>query len=200
VKDVTLSLQSRTIAIACCEPADQRTLERQFRRLGARAHFLAALPDFDIEPRALADFDLFLFDSDRACDANQNRGIAWPDLPRVAIVGTETPSRLRWIMEQQVSGHLHKPVHYGSVLSTCLFAMRAYRQMCVLSLRVEKLEDRVRARRSVFEIQLKLMHDLNLSADEAFNALRTLAMSRQLSVEQLSVEMLGAAGGAGSRA
>ncbi|MBB2927881.1 ANTAR domain-containing response regulator [Paraburkholderia silvatlantica] len=190
MKKTSLSLRGVKVCAFYCESRDQHNLEQQFRRLGVESTFLATLPDL----ATLDGYDILMFDSDYASVANHGRELEWPDVPLIAILGTETPSRLLWVINQGVSGVLRKPVRYEGVLSACVLACDNHRTHRALRARIEQLEERVKGRKFVFSAQLMLMRDRGLSEREAFSTLRTLAMNRQISVEQLSVELLSAEG------
>ncbi|WP_158906925.1 ANTAR domain-containing response regulator [Burkholderia sp. L27(2015)] len=185
MKKPTLSLRGIRIGVLYCESKDQTNLEQQFRRLGIEGIFLQDFPDF----RALAAFDILMFDSDHTSAVHHSSQPQWPDLPRIAVLGTETPSRLQWVINQEPSGYIRKPVKYEGVLSACILSLRTYRQSQTLNDRVRQLEARLAARKFVFSALLILMKDLGLNEDEAYVSLRTLAMSRQLSLEQMSIEL-----------
>ena len=186
MKKTALTLRGIKVGAFYCESRDQQNLEQQFRRLGVESTFLAALSDVAL----LSQYDLIMFDSDHASVASHGRQIDWPDVPRIAILGTETPSRLLWVIDQGVSGYLRKPVRYEGVLSACILACDNHRAHRALRGRVEQLEERLKGRKFVLSAQLMLMKDQGLSEDQAFSFLRTLAMKRQVSVEKLSVELL----------
>jgi AmiR/NasT family two-component response regulator len=189
VKKAALSLRGLKICVLYCESRDQANLEQQFRRLGVEATFLGALGD----AAALGGFDTLMFDSDHASVALHGREISWPDIPRIAILGTETPSRLLWILDQGVSGYLRKPVRYEGVLSACVLACDNHHQHRALRERIEQLEARIKARKFVFSAQLMLMRDHGLSEDDAYKALRSLAMTRQVSLERVCTDLLAGA-------
>lgn len=186
MKKTALTLRGIKVGAFYCESRDQQNLEQQFRRLGVESTFLAALSDVAL----LSQYDLIMFDSDHASVASHGCQIDWPDVPRIAILGTETPSRLLWVIDQGVSGYLRKPVRYEGVLSACILACDNHRAHRALRGRVEQLEERLKGRKFVLSAQLMLMKDQGLSEDQAFSFLRTLAMKRQVSVEKLSVELL----------
>lgn len=187
MKKSVLSLRGLKVCALSCESKDQNSLKQQFQRLGVTSTFLAELPD----PVLLAGFDIVMFDSDHASVATHGREWHWPDVPRIAILGTETPSRLQWILDQNVSGYIRKPVRYEGVLAACVLAYASHQSRQALQERVGQLETRIKARKFVFSAQLKLMNECGLNADDAYSRLRKLAMQRQISVERLSVELLG---------
>ena len=180
------SVKGLRVRALYCEKQDEASLAQQFRRLGIEGSFADALPD----PADAGRYDLVMFDSDHASLASHGEDLRWPDLPRIALIGAETPSRLLWTIRQGVSSHLRKPVRFEGVLSACLLARDAYRAQQAMRERVDELEQRLKSRRFVFSAQLMLMRERGLDEHQAFSALRTLAMQRQVSVERLSMELL----------
>ena len=185
-KAPSASVRGLRVRVLYCEKQDEASLAQQFRRLGIEGSFADALPDAADAGR----YDLVMFDSDHASLASHGEDLQWPDVPRIALIGTETPSRLLWTMRQGVASHLRKPVRFEGVLSACMLARDGYRVQHALRERVDELEQRLKSRRFVFSAQLMLMRERGLDEHEAFSALRTLAMKRQVSVERLSMELL----------
>jgi AmiR/NasT family two-component response regulator len=186
VKKTTLSLRGKRICALYCESKDQINLEQQLRRQGAEVDFFNFFP----EPLTLISFDFIVFDGDHASLQNHGKELRWPDVPRIAILGTETPSRLQWIIEQDVAGYMRKPIRYDGVLSACVLAENAHLSRRGLESRVDQLEERVKARRFVISAQLQLMRERQINERDAYAALRTLAMKRQISLEQMSIDLL----------
>jgi len=183
-----LSLRGLRVCALYCETKDQLALQRQFQRLGVDVAFLTE----PIEHIPSSGFDIVMFDSDHAAVVNHGLTLIWPSLPTVAILGSETPSRMKWVLDQNVSGYLRKPVRFEGILSTCVLAIEQFQQQQAFNERIGQLEERVRARKFVISAQLKLMRERNISEFEAYTEMRSVAMRRQITVERLSVELLGA--------
>lgn len=186
MKKTTLSLRGKRICALYCESKDQINLEQQLRRQGAEVNFFNFFP----EPLTLIAFDFIVFDGDHASLQNHGKELPWPDVPRIAILGTETPSRLQWIIEQDIAGYMRKPIRYDGVLSACVLAENSHIARRYLQSRVGQLEERVKARRFVISAQLHLMRARQINEQDAYAALRTLAMKRQISLEQMSIDLL----------
>ncbi|MFT4437788.1 ANTAR domain-containing response regulator [Caballeronia sp. 15715] len=186
MKKTTLSLRGKRICALYCESKDQVNLEQQLRRQGAEVDFFNFFP----EPLTLIAFDFIVFDGDHASLQNHGKELPWPDVPRIAILGTETPSRLQWIIEQDVAGYMRKPIRYDGVLSACVLAENSHVARRYLQTRVGQLEERVKARRFVISAQLQLMKERQINEQDAYAALRTLAMKRHISLEEISIDLL----------
>lgn len=183
-----LSLRGLRVCALYCETKDQVNLQRQFQRLGVDVAFSTE----SIEHISSSGFDIVMFDSDHAAVVNHGLTLNWPSLPKVAILGSETPSRMKWVLDQNVSGYLRKPVRFEGILSTCVLAIEQFHQLQLFNERIGQLEERVRARKFVISAQLKLMRERNISEFDAYTEMRSIAMRRQITVERLSVELLGA--------
>jgi AmiR/NasT family two-component response regulator len=111
----------------------------------------------------------------------------WPDVPLIALVGSEAPSRLEWILSLNISAFLIKPVRSVGVLTALAVASREFQLRKALRARIERLEERLQGRRFVVSAQLALMRDHGLSEADAFARLRRLAMEGRTTIEAISI-------------
>lgn len=174
------------VAVLRCEDGDLRTLLRQFTRLGIDATCHDAFPPLD----ALQDAEAIFFDGDVSLPSGKFPETAWPDAPLIALVGSEAPSRLEWILAQGISAYLIKPVRAVGVLTALEVACREFHLRRTLRAAIERLEERLQGRRFVFSAQLALMREHGLSETEAFAHLRRLAMEKRTTIETVSIDLL----------
>lgn len=192
-----LSFRDFKVAVLQCELNDRRTLLRQFARLGVDA---VCRDDF-APADALDDIEAIVFDGDVSLPSGKFPETPWPDVPLIALVGSEAPSRLEWILARSISAYLIKPVRPVGVLTALAVASRAFQLRQALRARIERLEERLQGRRFVFSAQLALMRDHGLSEADAFARLRRLAMERRTTIEEISIGLISrSTSGAGRRA
>jgi AmiR/NasT family two-component response regulator len=112
---------------------------------------------------------------------------AYPDL---ALIGHETPTRLLRSHEMAADTFLLKPVRAQGVFTAIFFAVSEHRQRCCLEGRIAELNAKQAARRHVIKAILLIMQRFGLDDEEAYRRLRRESMSRRLSIEDLSRELV----------
>ncbi|SED95687.1 Two-component response regulator, AmiR/NasT family, consists of REC and RNA-binding antiterminator (ANTAR) domains [Rhizobiales bacterium GAS188] len=178
-----LSFRDFKVAVLHCEINDRRTLLRHFARLGVEAAYHEDVP----LAKALAGVEAIFFDGDASLPSSKLPEMLWPDVPLIALVGSEAPSRLEWILSLNISAFLIKPVRSVGVLTALAVASREFQLRKALRARIERLEERLQGRRFVVSAQLALMRDHGLSEADAFARLRRLAMEGRTTIEAISI-------------
>jgi AmiR/NasT family two-component response regulator len=115
-------------------------------------------------------------------------------VPVIALIGTETPSRLKWLLDLQPASFLIKPLRSAGLYTALVVAFDCAQRRSDEAAHVEKLEDRIRARRVVFGAVLQLMRSHGLCEDDAFTLIRQTAMRHRTTVEQLSADIIALGG------
>ncbi|MEJ8572353.1 ANTAR domain-containing response regulator [Microbaculum marinum] len=182
------SFRAAKIGLLGCNAHDRTTLTRQLSRLGALPVPLEAVASDHLEGSdrlcvLVVDGEAEL--GEEAFPRNTGRHIAI-----VALVGSEAPSHLNRILRQSISAHMMKPVRSVGLFTALCIARQSFDVHSRLAGRVEKLEDRIRQRRFVFAAQLALMKALDISEEAAFARLRSAAMERRITIEEMSVELV----------
>jgi AmiR/NasT family two-component response regulator len=144
------------------------------------------LPKDDVDVIVL-DADLIPIKSDCALSRKL-------DVPIIALIGTETPSRLKWLLDLQPASFLVKPLRSAGLYTALVVAFDCAQRRIEDAAHVEKLEDRIRARRIVVAAVLQLIRAHALSEEEAFTLIRQTAMRYRTTIEQLSAEIIAAGG------
>lgn len=164
------------------DDANRRALQRYLPRLG-----LTVTARGCEAPLTQGDaYDLLLFDGDRDLPLDS----ATTPAPRIGLVGSETPTRLEWLLGQEPAAMLVKPIRPNGLYATLTFAFATFERRLALERSVERLEEKVRHRRLVVFAVLRLMRDEGCGEEEAFGRLRRAAMTRRMSIEALSAQLL----------
>jgi AmiR/NasT family two-component response regulator len=140
------------------------------------------------------DVDVIVLDADLIpikSDCALSRKI---DVPIIALIGTETPSRLKWLLDLQPASFLVKPLRSAGLYTALVVAFDCAQRRIEDAAHVEKLEDRIRARRIVVAAVLQLIRAHALSEEDAFTLIRQTAMRYRTTIEQLSAEIIAAGG------
>jgi AmiR/NasT family two-component response regulator len=160
------------------EDAGMQRLARQLERFGVTAEF--AWPRLErLDPAVKAAF----FDGDNGYDGLFPWPAGQPPVPLIALMRSEAPGRLEWVMAQGISSHLIKPVQSSGVYSALVLASHSFAQAREQEARIEALQKRLRQRPEVIRAVLTVMRLGGLDEDKAFAFLRAAAMERRLTVE-----------------
>ena len=181
-----VQMRGLKVCVIGCADRDSHHLEQQFSRMGIQGEFCAAFPT----EAQLVGQQLLVFDGDNPALFHPTDRLAWPALPKIALSMKETPSRLQWIVDQQIAGYLRKPVRSDGVMTALMLALHGWHQRCQLEQQIKRQEERLKARRYVFSTQLLLMQSLALDEAAAYSLMRTLAMQQQKTIEQYSCDVL----------
>jgi AmiR/NasT family two-component response regulator len=133
------------------------------------------------------DADLIPIKSDDAAALNI-------DAPVIALIGTETPSRLKWLLDLQPASFLVKPLRSAGLYTALVVAFDCAQRRIDEAAHIEKLEERIRSRRIVVAAVLQLIRAHALSEEDAFTLIRQTAMRHRTTIEQLSADIIAAGG------
>jgi len=184
------SVRGRRALMAMRDDRDISIVRRQLNRLGmpVTAH------DPVEAPPAADSVDVIVMDAD-SIPIKPETAIAWKiGVPIIALVGTETPSRLKWLLDLQPASFLIKPLRSAGLYTALVVAFDAAQRRIHEAAHLEKLEDRIRSRRIVFAAVLQIMRAHGLSESEAFTLIRQASMRHRRTIEQLSAEIIAAGG------
>jgi AmiR/NasT family two-component response regulator len=165
-------------------------VRRQFSRLGMTIseHDPAAPPPPD------PSVDVILMDAD-AIPIKSDQATAWKgNVPIIALIGTETPSRLKWLLDLRPASFLVKPLRSAGLYTALVVAFDSAQRRIDEAAHIEKLEDRIRSRRVVFAAVLQIMRGHDMSETDAFALIRQTAMRHRTTIEILCAEIIAAGG------
>ncbi|GEP59075.1 ANTAR domain-containing response regulator [Reyranella soli] len=163
---------------------DRTVLQTQLELLGLKVtvHDSAA-PSHD-------SIDILFFDADgeqafESEEAHRDLG-----LPAVALIGSETPSRLQAMLARQPSAYLMKPIRSTGIYASLAIATHQYATLQAMRRKLASAEERLRSRRLLLAAMLQIMNQAQVGEAEAFRMLRRAAMSRRQTVEAVSAQIL----------
>ncbi|MFS2224348.1 ANTAR domain-containing response regulator [Pantoea sp. B65] len=181
-----LRMRGLKVCAIGCNGRDAQHLQQQFARLGVEAGFHDDFPP----PAAFDGQQMILFDGDNPQLFHPTHRLPWPELPKIVLTTMETPSRLQWIIDQQISGYLRKPVRFDGVMTAITLALAFDARQQELTAQLQRQNERLKARRFLFSAQLYLMQSLALDEESAWSLLRSMAMQQQKTVEHFSIDLL----------
>jgi two-component system, response regulator PdtaR len=179
----SFSLRGRKALVAIKDERDATIVRRQFERLGIEG--IAWSP---AEPVTFAP-DLSLIDDEflPLLQAAQRAFLARS--PVIALLGTETPSRLKLVFELDPASFLIKPLRSAGIYAAVVMAFERNERTSELKQQILKLEQRLRSRRVVLAAVLQVMHSHALAEPAAFALIRRTAMEQRKTIEELSAEI-----------
>ncbi len=169
------------------EDGNTERLERQLGLLGIDA-------TRRWEPlKAWAETDLVVVDADQGWDDLLPQANGPSCKPLVALLGSEAPGRIAWAMGKGASAIISKPVTTSAVFPALVMAVSIHEERVAAADKMCHLEERIRMRPLVHAAIEKLRAGRGLSEEEAYAALRSCAMQRRLTMEQIAGIILGGA-------
>lgn len=165
-------------------------LRRQLHRLG-----MSVTEADPLQPIASdIPVDVTILDADSIPIKSDTAPAFGVNAPVIALIGTETPSRLKWLLDLKPASFLIKPLRSAGLYTALVVAFDCAQRRSEEAAYVEKLEDRVRARRVVLAAVLQLMRAHALSEEDAFTLIRQTAMRHRTTIEQLSADIIATGG------
>jgi AmiR/NasT family two-component response regulator len=183
------SVRGRRALMVMRDEREIAIVRRQLNRLGMTIsdHDPSAPPPKEIVDVVVIDADTIPIKSDLAA--------AWKSgAPIIALIGTETPSRLKWLLDLQPASFLIKPLRSAGLYTALVVAFDAAQRRVDDAAHIERLEDRIRSRRVVFAAVLQIMRVHGLAETDAFTLIRQTAMRHRTTIEQLSADIIAAGG------
>ena len=138
--------------------------------------------------------DVILMDADSIPIKSDYAPLWKGSVPIIALIGTETPSRLKWLLDLRPASFLIKPLRSAGLYTALVVAFDSAQRRVDEATHIEKLEDRIRSRRIVFAAVLQIMRGHGMSETDAFSLIRQTAMRHRTTIEVLSAEIIAAGG------
>ena len=184
------SVRGRHAVMIGRDERDISIVRRQLNRLGMTV--AEADPDRLLDQEVAVD--VIVLDADSVPIKSDATPALRANVPVIALIGTETPSRLKWLLEQRPASFLVKPLRSAGLYTALVVAFDHAQRRTEEAAYVEKLEDRIRLRRVVFAAVLQLMRAHGLSEEDAFALIRQTAMRHRTTIEHLSAEIVASGG------
>jgi len=131
-------------------------------------------------------YDIVFFDADDGAE-HSLEGI---DLPLVALIGSEAPSRLARVVRYRAASHILKPLRSSGIFLAVFLAVNEYSHRSRLDNETQSLRRRLAGRRTVIHAVLSLMDGSGLTENDAYERLRHEAMDRRIPIEDMARHVL----------
>ncbi|MCS3481210.1 AmiR/NasT family two-component response regulator [Bradyrhizobium elkanii] len=182
-KPSSFSLRGRKALVAIKDERDASIVRRQFERLGIEIVTWEPGANIDCRP------DVTLIDDEFLPLTSSAQRTSFGRSPVIALLGTETPSRLKLVLDLDPASFLVKPLRSAGIYAALVLAFERGERTSELKQQVLKLEQRLRSRRVVLAAVLQVMHTHALAEPAAFALIRRAAMEQRKTIEELSAEI-----------
>ncbi|WP_375305222.1 ANTAR domain-containing protein [Bradyrhizobium sp. A11] len=179
----SFSLRGRKALVAIKDERDATIVRRQFERLGLEGVAWTPAEPVDFAP------DLSLIDDEFLPLLQPAQRAFLTRSPVIALLGTETPSRLKLVFELDPASFLIKPLRSAGIYAALVMAFERNERTSELKQQIFKLEQRLRSRRIVLAAVLQVMHSHALAEPASFALIRRTAMEQRKTIEELSAEI-----------
>ena len=184
------SVRGRRALIVMRDEREISIVRRQLGRLG----MTISEHDPAEPPLPNQTIDVILIDADSIPIKSDHASLWKGDVPIIALIGTETPSRLKWLLDLRPASFLIKPLRSAGLYTALVVGFESAQRRVDDAAHIEKLEDRIRSRRVVFAAVLQIMRGHDMSEVDAFSLIRQTAMRHRTTIEILSAEIIAAGG------
>jgi AmiR/NasT family two-component response regulator len=184
------SVRGRHALLMMRDERETAIMRRQLDRLGMT---ISEVDPADPTP-PIETVDVIALDADIIPIKSDQAAIWYTDIPIIALVGTETPSRLKWLLDLQPASFLIKPLRSAGLYTALVVAFDCAQRRCDDLLRTERLEQRVRCRRIVAAAVQMVMRSHDVGESDAFALIRRTAMRQRVTIEQLSADVVAGSG------
>ncbi|MES5487273.1 ANTAR domain-containing protein [Bradyrhizobium sp. INPA03-11B] len=186
-KPSSFSLRGRKALVAIKDERDATIVRRQFERLGI--DIVTWEPGWDGGANIDCRPDVALIDDEFLPLSSPAQRTSLGRSPVIALLGTETPSRLKLVLDLDPASFLVKPLRSAGIYAALVLAFERRERTNELKQQVVKLEQRLRSRRVVLAAVLQVMHTHALAEPAAFALIRRAAMEQRKTIEELSAEI-----------
>ncbi|MFW2543667.1 ANTAR domain-containing response regulator [Primorskyibacter sp. 2E107] len=167
--------------------ANVTALVRQLQAVGLEVD--CHWPDLPASARAV---DYLFIDVDTAYDDQFPWQPGEAPMPTIALIGSEAPGRIEWLMNFGVDAQILKPVGDNGVYSALLIARATFDARMGLTGEIDSLRRRLGQRQTVVQA-VALLAARGKSEDEAYEQLRGMAMAWRVSFEEAAARIVGSA-------
>lgn len=153
-------------------------LTRQLDAIG-----LAATCHWPELPPSARSADFLFIDADTAHDDQFPWATGETPMPTIALVGSEAPGRIEWLMNFGADAQILKPVGDGGAYAALLIARATFDARAQLADEIDSLRRRLAQRQTVVRA-VAILAARGKSEDQAYAQLRGMAMAWRVSFEE----------------
>ena len=132
--------------------------------------------------------DFVFFDADMGHDDQFPWQPGQSPMPMIALIGSEAPGRIEWMLDAGAHAQMLKPVGDNGAYATLLVARAAFDAQAALSDEIAGLRRRLGERQTVIRAVTLLMR--NGTEAEAYDRLRQMAMAWRITLEDAAARVV----------
>lgn len=184
-RSLMLELGGLELIVATRRDENGELLIRELQRVRSKVRHLWPIPDRLPEDADVifCDFVPGLIDRISWIPGESKAGL-------VAIIPPAPPPDLASLRNCAPDAVLHKPFTTYGILTSLVMARSQFLYERRLRMRIEKLDENLRAMRSVERAKAILMSSRNLLEEEAYNFIRRQAMDRRVSISAVAAAIV----------
>lgn len=160
-------------------------LSRQLEAIGLRVECL--WPEL---PPAVQAADYLFIDVDTAHEDQFPWTPGRAPMPTIALIGSEAPGRIEWLMNFGADAQILKPVGTAGVYSALLIARATFDARAEMGDQIDSLRRRLSQRQTVVRA-VALLAARGKTEDAAYDQLRQMAMAWRVSFEEAASRIVG---------
>ena len=175
-------------ALVChADDGSRATLAETLRRLGLEVTLYDPASG---GPKPPVDaHDVVFFDADEGSDGSGS-GSEAPDVPLIALIGVEAPSRLARVVRRRAAAYIVKPVRSSGIYTALVVAFSEHARRKAEGEERAALARRLASRRHMIKAILTIMERDGLDDEAAFQSLRREAMRRRIPIEDVARQIV----------
>lgn len=139
-------------------------------------------------PEDAAGYDFLVLDADTGHDGQLPWGAAPMPLPSVALIGSEAPGRIDWLLSRGVHATLMQPIGDRGLYAALLMARYRFAAETELAARLQKQAWQLSQRENVLRAALLLAEDDGSS--DGFAQLRRAATAGRMTIEEAALAVI----------
>ncbi len=184
---VTGSILARKLKVAVILPDDEdrQTLVNHLDRMGAQVQEFWPVPE---TPPTFSDL-IFL-----SCQPDKQNPCKCWDLrestPLIAVLTYESPVFIDYALELGAQTVIMTPIRVSGLLPSITVAVQRFRDSRRQSERIKKLELKLKGVTQLAEAKAILMRMYSISEADAYEILRSQAMDKRITVEEISQSII----------
>lgn len=153
------------------------TLARQLSAIG-----LVTTDHWPELPADAVAADFIFFDVDLGFDQQFPWRAGGAPMPTIALIGSEAPGRIEWALSRKADAQMLKPIGQAGAYTALLTARQTFEERMRQGAEIAALQTRVAQRQTIVRAVALLVSN-GCDETKAFEQLRQLAMSWQISME-----------------
>lgn len=177
----------RSVAVAVVYPPgeDRDVLVEQLKRIGCRIHLQWPFPD-----AVPVGADVIFFQVSQCVQNSAAWSASEVEATLIALSEYETPTTLKQLLKTNAHGVLTRPFRSAGILSTLVLARSAKQFQSRQQVKIDKLENTIKARRVIEKAIRVLMDHQRLDERAAYEHMRTRATGLRVSVAEVAAMII----------